>query len=313
MINQLEKKYVNHQSINCKDVKIGMLEYSASTLFPSINVNNVLNFTCEDILEDGHVVDDNHPYKVACILRDMTGLNCTINFYPQNNEGIKRAIADGCHIISFSGGNVAADDTLEQQLAKNTLLVCGVGNDGSLGEGITARNSWWNAVGAYHYSSSGAVEFANYSSYKYGRIKTCGFSAIQYKENSNYILGTSYATPFVVGLLAQYMQAYYTRLGFMPSIAELNDFIVENSKPIINEPLKEGYGLLVLPNLSTYNFGTVLGEKYGNRINVNGAWTNTINPPMMVNNKLMVELTVLRNCKGNRVYWNDKEKLAIIR
>ena len=142
---------------------------------------------------------------------------------------------------------------------------------------------------------------------------------MQYKENSPLLMGTSFSCPFLTGLVAQYMQAYFNKFGFVPTPIEVNDFIVENSKPIINDKLKEGNGLLILPSnlLTDYNFGTVIGEKYGNKINVNGTWKTTVNPPMIVNNKLMVELTVLRECKGSpsgtKVYWNDKEKVAIIR
>lgn len=316
ILNLREKQYSNHQNIDCKDVKIGLFEYSASTLFPEIKVNNVLNFTCEDRLDPNHVVDDNHPYRAGSFIRDMVGDNCTINFYPQNDDGVKRAILDGVNLVSFSGGNMFASDDLEKKLAQQAYLMVSAGNEGRNGENITPRNDWWCAVGAYHYDEAdGIPDIAYYSSYGFGKVKTCSFSNMQYKVGSSVLMGTSFSCPFSVGLVAQFMQVYYNKFGFMPTPLEVNDFVVENSKPIINDKLREGNGLLILPNLlSEYQFGIsmIINNK---EINVNGVKEIVDVPPMLVENRTMLPVNLLRKIGKNngKVYWDGKNNRVVVR
>jgi hypothetical protein len=237
--------------------------------------------------------------------------NATIDFFQTNDTAFRYMIANNYHIISSSIGNCFADNALEKKLAQNSLLIASAGNNSSNGENPIAKDDWWTSIGAYHLVDN-KPELAYYSSYGFNAVDYMSFSSIQYKENSDIVCGTSYSNPFFVSLVAKYYEAYFNKINFYPTVDQAKHFIKTNSKPIINDKVKEGNGLLILPDFSTFNFGTVIGEKYGNKINANGTWRTTINPPMIVNNKLMVELTTLRECGGTNVFWNSQEKVAIV-
>lgn len=312
MINIKEKEYCNYQpNLTGKGLKIAFMEYNASEWFVNKNIGNPLNHPTTSLFgeDDGKLT---HSYKCASVIRDMLP-DAQIDFLPQIDAGLKYAIDNNYHIISASIGNCLGDDTLEKKLSQKSFMVISAGNEGSKGENISARNDWWFAVTAFHLNND-IVTFPSYSSYGFGKVQCGSFADIQYEEDSPHEWGTSVSQPFLVGLLGQYYEAYHLKFGFYPTIEQAKAFISLHSKKVLNDPLKEGNGLFTLPSnlMSDYQFGTAISEKYGNKINVNGTWKQTVNPPMIVNNKLMVELTILRDCVGNKVYWNQKENCAII-
>lgn len=314
MINLVEKEYCNYQSqFKGLGIKIALMEYYPSNWFYKKNIGNPLNANWKDVRGDNE--EENHPYKTGCIIRDMLPL-AQIDYIPQNNEGVAYIKANNYHIVSFSAMDCRADDALEKELSNSVLLLCGAGNDGSIGESPTAMNEWWTSIGAVHsissQSTSDKLEFAWYSSYSKSAVDYVSFSNIKYDEYSDCVIGTSFSCPFMVGLICQFYEAYKLKFSFYPTVKEVLDFMKENSVPALHDRLKEGNGIVILPDFNTYNFGTVI-KLNSNEINVNGIIKNTVNPAQIINNKTMVELTVLRECRGNKVYWNDKTKCAIVK
>lgn len=308
MLNEKVLKYLGfNPQLQGRGLKIAVFEYYPSSLFYIHDVKNPLNANWGDI---NKIEDDqkNHPYMTSSYWKTSLPL-LEVFYLPQNDQGVQWAIDNGVHIATFSAEEMLASNELEKKLAEKTFLISSAGNF------LEARNieCWW-ATSALHLSDSGELYLPYYMNYTSSKIKSISLSNIQYEEGSPLVDGTSFANVTLGILVAQYYEVYHLKFGFYPTIEQTKAFILLHSKKVINDVLKEGNGLFVLPpNLMTdYNFGTVVSEKYGNKINVNGVWQQTVNSPMIVNNKLMVELTVLRSCNGNKVYWNDKEKCAII-
>lgn len=304
-MNNENFEFLNHnRKYLGKGLKIAVLEYYPSTMFHIHDIKNPLNANWRDI--NGDVEDFNHTYKTSAYWRSEKPL-AEIVYLPQNNEGVQYAINNGFHIITFSAMEVRADDSLEKQLATKSFLLSSAGNE------YEAQNieCWW-AVNELRLDGNELIEPWYHSDFESSKIKSISLSHVQYEEGSQVLDGTSFADVTQGILVADFYEAYQLKFGFYPTIDEVKDFIKDSSKPVLNNVLKEGYGLLVLPDFETYNFGTVI-KLNSNEINVNGTIKTTVNPAQIINNKTMVELTVLRECKGNRVYWNDKVKCAVVK
>lgn len=308
MLNEKVLKYLGFNSqLKGKGLKIAVFEYYPSSLFYIHDIKNPLNANWGDI---NKIEDDqkNHPYMTTSYWKTSLPL-LEVFYLPQNDNGVQWAIDNGIHIATFSAEEMLASNELEKKLAEKTFLISSAGNFKE------ARNieCWW-ATSALHLSENDELYLPRYMNYTSSKIKSISLSNIQYEEGSPLVDGTSFTDVTLGILLAQFYEAYNMKFGFYPTVLEAKDFIIENSKPILNNPLKEGYGLFTLPKnlLTDYNFGTAI-KLNSNEINVNGVIKNTVNPAQIMNNKTMVELTVLRECKGNKVYWNDKVKCAIVK
>lgn len=312
MINLKEKQYCNFDMtgrFTGKGIKIALLEYYPSKSFSNIKIGNPLNANWKDINGDNEY--ENHPYMCGAIIRDMLP-NATIDYLPQNNDGIKYAIKNNYHIVSFSALECLADDSLEKELAKKSLLFCGAGNSGSNGESKTSTNDWWVSVGAYHLNTN--PELAYYSSYGKNAVDVMSFSNIKYSENSNNIVGTSFSTPFAVSLIAQYIQMYFTKFGFYPTVEESKMFIKENSISILNDSVKEGFGLLKLPSYDDYKFGMsmTLNSPY---VNINGEIKKFDYFPKLIDNRTYIPIAMLRELGENKgqVNWHPENNSIVVR
>lgn len=319
MLNQAEKNYCNYQpQFTGKGLKIALIEYYPSTWFYKKNIGNPLNANWKPLLGDD-VVDNNHPYQTGSLIRDMLP-EAQIDYLPQNNEGINYAIKNGYHIASFSALEMMADDSLEKILSNRTFLVCGAGNSGIQGESVSSSNPWWWSVGAIHYENMNNLAY--YSSYGKGYVDSISFSHINTELNGEHYIGTSFSCPFFVGLIGQFYQAYFLKFGFYPYPDEVRDFILENSKPVLNDKLKEGNGILILPDFNTYNFGTAM-QIDNSEINVNGT-RKIFAPPLTIQitnasgqleKKSYAPLGVFREIGKNsgKVYYHSDDKRIIIR
>lgn len=292
-------------SLQGNGLKIAVFEYYPSNLFYKYDIKNPLNANWKDINGDND--NNNHVYKTTAYWKTRKSLAQVI-YLPQNDLGLQYAIDNNFHIATFSATRMVGSDILERKLAEKTFLISSAGNF------TEAENleCWW-AVSALHLQNGNLIS-PYYCNYESSKIKSISLSNIQYEEGSEFVEGTSFSNVTQGILVADFYEAYQLKFGFYPTIDEVKDFIKENSKAVLNNPLKEGYGLFTLPKnlLTNYNFGTVI-KLNSNEINVNGTIKTTVNPAQIINNKTMVELTVLRECKGNRVYWNDKVKCAIVK
>lgn len=184
--------------------------------------------------------------------------------------------------------------------------MCAAGNTtNSLEEGITAKNTIWTSVTAVE-MINGLLSYPWYNSYGSGSIDLICFSNLEVLNVNERQYGTSFSSPFVVGLIGQYYDTYKTRFGYYPTPDQAKDFIFKISKPIVENRIKEGYGIPILPNFDTFDFGLQL--QIDNKIiNHSGAQIPFDVAPQIIDNRTMIPIAMLREI-GIKVYWDAKNK-----
>lgn len=315
MLNQKQKEYCGYDpKLTGKGIRIAMIEFYSSPLFPQIRVGNPMNWPSTDTTSppDYELNEtnkpDNHPFKVASILRDMLP-DAVIDFYCTDNSGLKEVLKGDYHIVSFSGTYCWADEDVELELAKKSFLVIGAGNNGSHGESDEALEPQWWPVGAMTMDAAGNVKFTDYSSWSKHAVKSTSFGDLQYKEGSDVIRGTSFATPFFVGLVGQYVQKYIQTFSVRPTVREIIDFAQDHCEPVLFSPVMEGAGILRLPKYWDLGLSMKIGSK---EINVNGTKKQLNVAPKIENGNTMVQLSLLREL-GVRVTWDEKNQRVAVR
>lgn len=307
MLNKLEKLYCNYQpKFTGKGLRIADLAFNSS---PFPNVFDGLAHIPIQLMEtspfDSMPGKYSHSYATVSIIKDMLP-DAEIFLLPQNNDGIKWAIANGIHIVNASLWNVNADDDLEQKLGQNALLTVGAGNTtNSPDEGPTAKLSIWTSSSAVELKDQ-TIHYPWYCSSGAGAIDLVGFSNLEVNNMEDRQPGTSFSNPFNVGLIGQYYDAYNQKFGHFPKPDQARDFIFKIAKPVVGDRIKEGYGLPILPNFDTYDFGIqlIIGN---NNINHSGVNVRFDTPPQIINSRTMIPVSMLREI-GVKVYWDEKNK-----
>lgn len=129
----------------------------------------------------------------------------------------------------------------EEELAKQCLMFAGAGNDGNEPlehyEALAASRDAFIAIGAI----DDELNPRSYSSWGSGDIM---FSAVDGYFGK---YGTSYASPYITGLVAGYEVKHFIEYGFYPSFDQTCKWMMNHAVDIadIGYDLKTGYGTII--------------------------------------------------------------------
>lgn len=324
MLNEKEKQYCNYQPhLTGKDLKIAVFEAIAMQDRSKLQALNIqIPLYMNDIplgYQGGYIFP--HCLATCGIIRDMLP-EAEIYLLPPTQDAVKWVIANKINIVNLSIDRLMADDSLEKIMSNRTLLICAGGNtDYSVQESTSAKLEFWNSVSACHLIN-GIPQFADYSSSGLGKLDFISFSNLEVPNFDYKLYGTSFSSPFLVGLVGQFYEMYYNVFGVYPYPDEALYHMQLNSTSIIDGTLKDGYGLFRLPNYETYYFG-LMCQIDNNIINNNGV-KKEYAPPKTIENivdgKLLkssyVPISLLREIGSNftgKVFWHNDDKRIVVK
>jgi hypothetical protein len=185
----------------------------------------------------------NHASNVIAIIKHYVP-NAEIHLVPSSKQGIDYLIKNEIKLINMSLSSYAAP--WHKELSNHSFICIAAGNDGAEGESGVARIQNACAVGAIKSDLSPQ----SYSSYGKGVVKTCAITGLD-TYTGKMLHGTSFASPVITGLLAQWFIWFKESFGVYPSIRHTNRFIIENSHDVFDDAwdLRTGYGLFRLPKI----------------------------------------------------------------
>jgi hypothetical protein len=175
------------------------------------------------------------------------------------DESIPYMIKTGIHLVnaSLSGIN---NDVLNKNIKKaqkhGTVFCNAAGNESDRGTGGYANSGVWIVTGAVHLSRKGKVNLASYSSIGEA-VDFVQFSGIYAedirqweKDYPIHVMGTSFASPMMCGMLALVQQFFLEKAGRALYQDEIYQFILDNTIDLGEEgkDVEYGHGLFVLPN-----------------------------------------------------------------
>jgi len=250
---------------------------------------------------------------------------------PQN---LQYCIDNGIDLYNYSqdgGWYNSTDNALEAAaMAAGTVFVCSAGNSGSAGLSTQSRKPNWISVAAAKWMLWQGVEgpqWCSYSSYDaYGdHLDTVGFSdgvMIPSESSGGFRSdsGTSFALPWVVGLLALYKQRFYEQHKRKPSFDEVFNFVKDNSEDMEapGYDQRTGWGLLRLPEITVEPVkpaGDILELWIGSSVaKRNGVPVALQAPPILSQWRTLVSVRDIGELFGCSVDWNqDEKKITIIK
>ncbi len=224
------------RSRNCKSaIKIGVIEMYSNGKEDAIKPFDMPGHEKESWL--------NHADNVIKVIKYYVP-NAEVHLVPSSKQGIDYLIEQGIKLVNMSLSSYAI--IWHKDLSKNAFLFVAAGNDGEEGESGVARIDDACAVGAVN----SKLEPQNYSSYGKGAVKTCAITGLD-KYTGKMLHGTSFASPVLAGLTAQWYAWFEEVFGVYPSIKHTNRFVIENSHDIFEDAwdLRTGYGLFRLPKM----------------------------------------------------------------
>jgi len=252
---------------------------------------------------EGH----SHSTKVIKIIKEFVP-NAEIVLVGPNIHGVKKLIEEKPAIVNMSMKTSGAP-WLEDELAKYSFLVTSAGNNGIKGESFAAMDDRWCAVGAV----GSDMMPKDYSSYGYGKVKTVAIP--------HFGFGTSYASPVITGLLAQWYVWHEEQTGYYPNVYDTNRFVKENSHDIWEEgkDLRTGWGLLRLPKQFQVD---VLAVIPGNQIALRTSYTegeekkekfiDLLVRPEIKNDRLLVPFRGIGEGMNLDIRWNPEKGEAYV-
>lgn len=161
-----------------------------------------------------------------------------IDLFPNVKTGMLNPRANGYKILNLSNEFIRSQDPdlidVEMDIAKDMLLVCSAGNDGSQGETeVSLRGDHWLSVGAV----DGDDHPKYYSSWGDGAVDIMALSGNPWE-------GTSFSAPRATGYLCVYFIKYFDRFGHWPSPELARKFAIAQTEDIWEIGVKtSGYDL----------------------------------------------------------------------
>lgn len=324
MLNQKEKQFCNYQAqFTGKGIRIAVFEAIAMADRSKLQAMNIqIPLFMNDVpmaYQGGPIFP--HALATCGIIRDMLP-DAEIFLLPLTQGAVQWVISNNIHIANNSFDRLAADDSLEKIMSNRTLLICGGGNIDSVPvESTSAQLDFWTSTSACHLEN-GVIKFGDYSSYGLGKLDFTAISNIEVMNFDYKLYGTSFSSPFFVGLMGQFYEMYKSVFSVTPYPDEVLWHMELNTKPVIGDPLKEGKGLFKLPDFETYYFG-LMGQIDSNKINNNGV-IKEYAPAKTIENivngasvkSTYVPISLLREV-GNKftgkVFWHNDDKRYIIK
>ena len=285
-----------------RTIKIGVIE-----LFSNGKENAIKPFNMPTSDIESH---NNHADNVIKVIRTYIP-NAEIHLVRADKRGIEYLIEQDVAIVNMSLTSTYVK-YLEDDLAKTSFLITSAGNTGDKGEGISAMQDYWYAVGAV----DSKLNPCYYSSYGYDAVETVAQEPI---IEGKILHGTSFTAPVITGLIAQWYIWYFNLFNCYPSVKETYDFIKYNSQDVFEDgkDARTGYGLLRLPK--QFKASEVI-VKTGNRIatkikHVEGEQSteyivDLLVKPFIHENRTMVGSNGLTSNLGINVHWNNKTRTS---
>jgi hypothetical protein len=248
----------------------------------------------------------NHADNVIKLIRRFVP-NAIIYLVRHDKRGIQYLIDQSVVLVNVSLAGYSPS-TIYQELANKAFIVASAGNSGTKGESWLSLQDYSCAVG----SVDANLNPMYYSGYGKGAVKTVAMEPIL---NGKTLHGTSFASPVITGLLAQWKTWYFRTLKCYPSISETNEFIKTNSHDVFEEgnDLRTGYGLLRLPEKFEAEEVIVM---VGNQLAVKLYHTEGEMPfqetvdllevPFIKNDRTFVPSNGLTSAFGINVHWNQE-------
>lgn len=317
MLNVRELEYCNADlTYTGKGLRVAFLEFGSS---PDLSVfSNIAKLPIDMPTSGGpfdHYANGNLTHSLFTVsVLHFNRPDVEIFLVPQTNAGLTWIAENNIHIVNASVMNINGDDSLEDKLVGlDCLTICAAGNDSDnhTVESITAQREMWTSITAMHLNlGEEEPTYAPYNSNGLGVIDHAGFAAVFIPNYNGVLYGSSIAGPWVVLLMVEFYERYKEKMGRFPTRLEALRFMKINSKKIMNDFIKEGHGLLVLPDWDTYDFGIslILNSK---EINVNGVKKTIAIAPYTVLNNTVVQLTFIREF-GITVNWDGVLKQVTI-
>jgi hypothetical protein len=293
------------RNYSCSNIKIGVIElYSngkeqelgAIVPFPMKPHTTNLSYT-------------NHAFNVITVIRTFAP-EAEIFLVPPSHKAVDYLIEKGVHLVNVSLRTF--DASWYDRLADKAFIITSGGNDGAEGEYGLATSDRVCAVGAVDSN----LKPQSYSSYGKGKIKTCAIVGLNY--GTGILHGTSFASPVVTGLLAQWYSWYKSKFNAKPTVSATNEFIKINSHDIWDDgkDVRTGYGLLRLP----YEFeATELKIKKDSPIGIKTTYTegtakeelvDLLYIPNIQNNRMVLAIADVALTFGQSIVWDGQESIA---
>lgn len=231
-------KYANSKNIKYTDIKIALIENN------SCQKSKLVFDELPLPMFEG---SSEHSYDTGWVVRQLCP-DAKIYLLPRGNDSLRWCLENGIDILSVSLTGLSTTDVEEIKLSKVIFNLIGSGNDGKYGGDTTSlesRGDHWTSIGAAHLFRD-KTYLASYSS-KGESLDFLGLSGVS--NGHKMLQGTSFSTPFVAGLLGQYIQAHYNMFGYKPTPTMIHDFMLENAIDLDEEQpeFNIGNGLFILP------------------------------------------------------------------
>ena len=147
------------------------------------------------------------------------------------------------NIISASvdGFTTTADDFFMRKVQKEhgTICITSAGNKGLFGLTMLAKRNSVISVGAKHLNlETGEITIPDYSS-RGKALDTYSFSNHIAEDGNRRLIGTSFAAPVFVGLIALYSQKYFERNGKYPNQEQIQKLLGDEPSLFVLPKLEE--------------------------------------------------------------------------
>lgn len=208
-----------------------------------------------------------------------------VHYLPRTAYALKYAVNNDVKLGNLSSTKldyVSVDIDVKHEIAladSGCVMFAGAGNDGNEPvnhfEGAPASRESWLGVGAVDFN----LDARGYSSWGNDEVYVCGMDGLFDEDDGSLALGTSYASPFVMGVVAGYMLLHEKYVGFLPSKAQTLAWIEKHVIDINIDGFdaKTGYGALLPPDKSEFiytKYDTTTKYKSLNKV-VNGKLTTS--------------------------------------
>jgi len=252
---------------------------------------------------------DYHAVMVTEVVRDnlkeVAEEDYEIFLLPPTREGFQWAIDNGVQLtnMSMTGSIFALND--ERKLSEQAVMITSAGNDGAKGEGTSARQEWWIAVGSVDIEE----EPRDYSSWGFDKVLTV---AIDGQSTSRGICkGTSCAAPVIFAEVLKYMINFQKEFNFIPTYKTVREFIKFNSSDIFEKGIDQrtGYGLFVSPK--KYEFESYkIDDSYSTYLFQNEHEVEGLTLPKYTT---LCEPREVLERNGSTVNWNKETGITVVK
>jgi hypothetical protein len=209
-----------------------------------------------------------------------------------------------------------------EAIEKGTFFVCAAGNDGKEGLRGFSNKDTWLSVAATHMQkwNNDKIVRASYSSYDQkiegNHLDVTGFSALTVPhttQGKTTVTGTSFASPWVVGLLALYRQWFKETYKRKPAFDETMEHVTLNTLDLESPGFDfyTGHGLFSLPEVpkEREKIEMFIGKDKGLK---NGQEVALYISPIIQNARTLVGLRDIGELFGFKVTWDGtQEKITI--